>query len=1360
MSSGFSLPPFLAFSPFGPYCKECAVPAPLAVEKGILSHGKTSHPNVLIKNAPLVREVKTRILELRQSHSSDLSPFLVPGSPVREMWFCTGCFDAFAKKANYKRHFESQKNKGCVEVDDAKLFCYPTICGRFGPRMVKKNLSFVSVVESPTVVTNATSISSLSHSAHASFLEVNSCESKVPANLMMTLDEASEILKPFVRPDEDVNDLSLIFYPLLVCGFEGTMRQYLEFSTKLKDEEPILTQWIKAGQLWLTSYASGHIANVSANVRHRLAEFEQQEVDGTTYGTRTFTLRRGIPRLVNELEATLRFFYRFPTTLFNDFKTEEVKKATLTWLIERAIIPRILFIAANEEPTDHGQLPVACRYCLSRGFTLKNQVRLVMNECGWFSSRISAFMHLLRAGVCGYLVTLSVENTQDLTNLELELVKSVQNRRVTNLLAPYVKRLRELNARKPPVKNNTVNANGDITSGAFTFPKSTWSTIIPRIIHLAKTCFADIFQGDTWEHFLSLPVRVADFIQLDASVETEDQAISLKDLPLRDNVSSTLSQLQAVAEFCLFGLGVGAVRHEEVVRLTVRSVQWHNSYLYFWTESLKQGSLRGDKKPRLIEHRLSLSLSRIFLLLRFCFVSAGCVVGDELIPQLGGATMLTLVRDIFDFDSNPLMLNLRHFFTSVGNILLPENNIHGHDGTLVSNTSLTEKSGHTQGTGRRAYGTYLENSDEFIYDLYHKSLGEVIVEAPNIVFTPYSDAVLHSALKELLGPHAEYRSRQQKVMIDIAVNSITRHSYVGIPCGHGKSLSWFVPTMASYLAGRHVGLRIVILPYKFLLGHMVHQARSMFGLLADRLRVEFIDSSDMEEQTLLPILQGDNIPSILFINLDGASTLLRLHMTRLQKLANTSTLKRVYVDEFQQLISEFGFRSAYQSLLELGRIGCPVMCLSGSMPLSVAMSLMSYCRLVTGVPANAIDIVQGFDPIGDGFYFDVHVVSEIDSAIANFILKSTETACHVICDSKVLVEKVLKRVSNYRNVLMITGDSSNYEQMRCAEQWASGTYDVLVSTVVALVGNENKMCKTIIVGGFLFNVSSLVQAIGRLRPNQRGKGSSVVVFRSALYKKLRDEAKVTEKDAFDELVRATCLVESSREDYSRVFSPVGLQMILSLKTGCYLQSLSHFYGFARSPCLNCGLCSRASENPNVTISSPVKRQLTVEVVGSFSSLKRSKENTVNNVQLTKAESSESSKDDRRIRRMSDCVFHELQYRCIICGLASCNGECVNGCFRCGDKYHKSAICSYVATKLTALLPNKGVCFGCFDTKLRGMEKHDIKECPFRRRLRGMLFLDRRRTNQPFDLYLKSLYTDEMSFLSMVASFSARTSLGR
>ena len=45
---------------------------------------------------------------------------------------------------------------------------------------------------------------------------------------------------------------------------------------------------------------------------------------------------------------------------------------------------------------------------------------------------------------------------------------------------------------------------------------------------------------------------------------------------------------------------------------------------------------------------------------------------------------------------------------------------------------------------------------------------------------------------------------------------------------------------------------------------------------------------------------------------------------------------------------------------------------------------MFFCRLVIVIPANSIDIVQGFDPIGDGFYFDVQVVQELDSAIANF----------------------------------------------------------------------------------------------------------------------------------------------------------------------------------------------------------------------------------------------------------------------------------------------------------------------------------------------------------------------------------------
>jgi hypothetical protein len=385
--------------------------------------------------------------------------------------------------------------------------CYITICGRVGP---KNFTTIIPTASTSTVVSSGSTVSTLTDSIFQS--AINKClvvetSSKVPTTLLTTQEQASQILAPFVRPDEDVRDLSLIYYPLLAPGFEGKMKEYLSFSAPQPAEDGILFKWLEAGREWLGNYAAGHIANVSANVRSRLAEFEQREVDGSVVGTRTFTLRRGIPRLMNELDAALRFFYRYPTTLFDAFKSTGIRNATKISMIESAIIPKILFTAAAEEPDSHGRLPVACLYCLSRGFSSKSGIDLSMNECGWFASRISAVLHLLRAGVCGYLVTLSVNNAADFLSVqEMEIVNRIQNGRVTNLLAPYVKRLRDLNSRKPPVKSNTVNSNGDITSGGFTFPHSVWSTLIPRVDEIARACFDEIFEGDMWKLFLEKPV--------------------------------------------------------------------------------------------------------------------------------------------------------------------------------------------------------------------------------------------------------------------------------------------------------------------------------------------------------------------------------------------------------------------------------------------------------------------------------------------------------------------------------------------------------------------------------------------------------------------------------------------------------------------------------------------------------------------------------------------------------------------------------------------------------------------------------------------------------------------------------------
>jgi len=60
--------------------------------------------------------------------------------------------------------------------------------------------------------------------------------SKVPATLLTTEEEACAYLAPFVRPDEDVRDLCMIYYPLLASGFEGKMKEFLSYSANQKKQ--------------------------------------------------------------------------------------------------------------------------------------------------------------------------------------------------------------------------------------------------------------------------------------------------------------------------------------------------------------------------------------------------------------------------------------------------------------------------------------------------------------------------------------------------------------------------------------------------------------------------------------------------------------------------------------------------------------------------------------------------------------------------------------------------------------------------------------------------------------------------------------------------------------------------------------------------------------------------------------------------------------------------------------------------------------------------------------------------------------------------------------------------------------------
>ena len=1379
-----AVPSFVRLTPFGPYCGECNVT--LSIEKGILRHAQERHPSESsFKNAVVIRSVKDDMKVLRERHCDDFSDFLKTGFAPESLWFCSVCFLPFGRKANYQRHIES-RNGFCSTSTGGQMALFPTICGRKGP----KSISLVSPIlqregAPPSVITAGSSVSSLTFTNVSRILSQQVVSLRIPSTLMHTHDEAVKILSPFVRQDEDPYEMSLIYLPLLGPAFEGTIRQYLFFTKRQPDEPPVLTKWMEAGSLWLNNYAAAHIANVSANVRSRLAEFEQREMDGVAVATGTFVLRRGIPRLIAELHSFLRFLFHFPTIIFDEYKNIDSPNKDLKWMIEHATIPRILYRAACEEPLTHGELPVACRYGLTRGFTIKKDTgALIMNECGWFSSRISALMHLLRAGVCGYLVTLTLpehpESSGHLSNEEMEIVRAVQNGRVTNLLAPYVKRLRDMNCRKPPNKNHTVNGNGDITCGAFTFVKTTWSTIIPRLLSMIKDPLSKIIIGDDWELFLNRPVMVMDLTLLHAYVKDGDRQIFLQDVQVQEYCpgnQSIFARLQAILELCLFGLGTGAVRFEELARIKTTSCQWHNSYIYYWVESQKQGNIKVRRTPKIVEHRLSLSLSRAFLLIRKCLAEMPSICDKTLLPSSHEASMLTLVQDIFDFDNRPGLLQVRHLFTSIGNILVPERTSAGGDDEMVSSQILTEKSGHTQGTGRRAYSTTLENSEEALYDFYHKSLGEACLDPPPIDFVPFSDSILNAALRELVGKNATYRHSQQRDMVVTASNNVLRHSYVGLPCGHGKSMSWMVPIVASFLAGRHVGLRIVVLPYNFLLGHMVDRARSQLGVLHDRLTVEFLSSGDIDDAIVPSILMDHELPSLLFLNLDGAVKLLQKHMDRLLKLANDNLLKTIYVDEIQQFLCEYSLRTPYQGLRELGRVGVPVLCLSGSLPTSMAMQLMAYFRLTIGtLPESSVDVIDGLDPVGTGFSLEVTTTKAVGKDVADYIKKSGRIPCHVICSSKPVVQEIASLLSPSMTVLTVTGESSSEEQFSISNSWSCGKCDVLVSTTVALVGNENSKCRTIVIAGVLHNVSSLVQAFGRLRPEQRGADSAVSIFHRPINKTVLEDTKKIVDTSFQEMKDAGCLDDSTKKDYGNIFSYRGLQEVLLLSNGCYLKKISSFFGQDRPDCERCSLCRARLESTTSDVAIMDHDQDTVEKHESHSShaspKKRLKVSPVPSINKKGSDEVARSKDvanelndrDKAIRHEADLVVRELKYRCLHCKNGSCEGDmCLKGrCYRCGEAKHLSSHCRYNTVKLGEILGNKGVCFGCFDIRGRsGYEPHPFKECPLKSRLKRLVVADFASSGlTSFEEYLRKLYASDMSFLTMLTKFSKDVVLGR
>ena len=431
------------------------------------------------------------------------------------------------------------------------------------------------------------------------------------------------------------------------------------------------------------------------------------------------------------------------------------------------------------------------------------------------------------------------------------------------------------------------------------------------------------------------------------------------------------------------------------------------------------------------------------------------------------------------------------FIVGMHNFLFPQK-----DDTVLCSVSSTsdvaaEKFLHTAMMHTLECNSTIANGDEEFHDKHHAAIGESKIQTTTKTIINIHD--LQSAMQLLFGPDAKFTCPSQKGLVEhSAAMDSTQHACRGLPCGSGKSVSWTAPLIAGCIVNKETKMQVIVVPCAFLAGCHSSNAKKILEDLFG-MNVLMLAKSDVVH-CLPDCLDSDGacLPDLLFVTIDGLDQLLKEHESVLTVWQWKKLVGWVFIDELQTLFCEL-FHDACTACQHLAKFRFPATCLSGNTPFSLVPQALAHCGLhdTQDEFMGDVNVFLGGDVMGEfpvGFNFSCHVsqnvcrkaVSVIDeqmSALPGF-------GMHVIVSSKSAAQTVCDVLSMKHSLQMIASDNTKEEQVSVAKEWSEGRFDMLVSTTVTLVGNENEKCHAVIVVGMLFNLFSVAQAFCRLHPKQ------------------------------------------------------------------------------------------------------------------------------------------------------------------------------------------------------------------------------------------------------------------------------------
>lgn len=693
-----------------------------------------------------------------------------------------------------------------------------------------------------------------------------------------------------------------------------------------------------------------------------------------------------------------------------------------------------------------------------------------------------------------------------------------------------------------------------------------------------------------------------DWFNGDIEVVSGDRVVSLESLRVVEGygLSHPLHQkYTSYIELTLHGLGGGGERLKTVQRIYFKQMRMDcaTGDIFYNLVHDKQASVASFNRAA-SHHKVPRSIVVYVLIFRSLCIRCSDQVSD-VIPTIPRRRyhMNNAASSLLHVDPNSVTdLDLRHLFATAVNILFSDSS---RQGTLSVNQEAAQMCNHTESTHRLFYSSKHVNSEAIRFAMYHEFFGEnrtIQARARSLNWEPISVETQLSALRLMCGSEASFHSAEQQQMVDICCNEAARHNIFLLPCGMGKTFSVLGPVVAEFLMKRQTGTRILVVPYGFLKDSLHSAFQERLRVLGGNINVVAVSASDISAEPTSPLpralTESPRPPGIIIVTLDAAVNLIEAHEWIFQSWMRKNALSSIYIDEIQTMLTEFGFRRVYQAVRKYAVLGRPISLLSGSFHADLALPVMRYLGLSAPMDESAdtpveqdVNIIRTNQFVGSGFDFSVSNIQSSQELCAYIVTRAAPI--HVICKDTVMAETLAQQLKESgTEVGLVHAKVPRADQRTMASKWYNGEMDVLVSTIVALVGNENPACKEIIVMGIVYNLSALVQAIGRLRSNQRGPSSRVLQVLLASERSSHERYINDSNTDLQQLIDAGVLSATDKDKFTGLFHYEKYLKFITTGGGCFIARLAVIFGATQPDCGRCTWCKYGRRTEDIIPFSP------------------------------------------------------------------------------------------------------------------------------------------------------------------------------